>query len=72
MMYSYSQTYTGNKKALVCHNDEISEWMSIKQDVPQGYVASLHLFAMYTEMVFSKSSFIFICQIKVHGKPWSR
>ena len=39
------------QKATVCHNDKISEWMSIKQGVRQGCVASLHLFAMYTEMI---------------------
>ena len=49
-MYNYSQTYTG-EKAAVRHNGEISEWMSIKQGVRQGYVASLHLFAMYTEII---------------------
>ena len=39
------------KKAAVRHNGEISEWMSIKQGVRQGCVASPHLFAMYTEMI---------------------
>ena len=35
------------QKAAVCHKSEISEWMSIKQGVRQGCVASPHLFAMY-------------------------
>ena len=39
------------QKAAVRHNGEISEWMSIKQGVHQGCVASAHLFAMYTEMI---------------------
>ena len=40
-----------NQKVAVCHNGEISEWMSIKQGVRQGCVASPHLFAMYIEMI---------------------
>ena len=51
MMYIYSQTYTWKQKAAVRHNGEISEWMSIKQGVRQGCVASPHLFAMYSEMI---------------------
>ena len=39
------------QKAAVRHSGEISEWMSIKQGVRQGCVASLHLFEMYTEMI---------------------
>ena len=39
------------QKAAVRHNGEISEWMSIKQGVRQGCVASPHLFAMYTKMI---------------------
>ena len=39
------------QKAAVCHNGKISEWMSIKQGVRQGCVASPHLFAMYIEML---------------------
>ena len=39
------------QNAAVRHNGEISEWMSIKQSVCQGCVASPHLFAMYTEMI---------------------
>ena len=39
------------QKAAVRHNGEISEWVSIKQGVRQGCVASPHLFAMYTEMI---------------------
>ena len=39
------------QKAVVRHNGDISEWMSIKQVVRQGCVASPHLFAMYTEMI---------------------
>ena len=39
------------QKAAVCHNGDISEWMSIKQGVRQRCVASPHLFAMYTEMI---------------------
>ena len=39
------------QKAAVRHNGEISEWMSIKQGVRHGCVASPHLFAMYTEMI---------------------
>ena len=39
------------QKAAVRHYGKISEWMSIKQGVPQGCVASPHLFAMYTEMI---------------------
>ena len=38
-------------KQKVCHNGEISEWMSIKQGVRQKCVASPHLFTMYTEMI---------------------
>ena len=30
---------------------DLSEWMSIKQGVRQGSVASPHLFALYTEMI---------------------
>ena len=39
------------QKAAVCHNGEISEWMSIKQGERQGCVASPHLLAMCTEMI---------------------
>ena len=39
------------QKAAVRHNGEIREWMSIKQGVRQGCVASPHLFAIYTEMI---------------------
>ena len=39
------------QKAAVCHNGEISEWMSMKQGVRQVCGASPHLFAMYTEIV---------------------
>ena len=39
------------QKTAVRHNGEISEWMSIKQGVRQGCVASPHLFEMYTEMI---------------------
>ena len=40
-----------NQTAAVRCDDHISEWMSIKQGVRQGCVASLHLFALYTEMI---------------------
>ena len=36
--------------AVRCDKD-LSEWMSIKQGVRQGCVASPHLFALYTEMI---------------------
>ena len=39
------------QKAAVRHNGEISEWMSIKQGVRQGCVASPYLFVMYTKMI---------------------
>ena len=39
------------QKAAVRHNCEISEWLSIKQGVRQGCVASLHLFTMYIERI---------------------
>ena len=37
--------------AAVRCGDYISEWLDIKQGVRQGYVASPHLFALYTEMI---------------------
>ena len=37
-----------NQTAAVRCDDDISEWMSIKQGVRQGCVASPHLFALYT------------------------
>ena len=40
-----------NQQAAVRHNEEINESISIKQRVRQGYVASPHLFALYTEMI---------------------
>ena len=49
--YDVHLLYTGNKKAAARHNGEISEWMSIKPCLRQGYVASPHLFALYTEMI---------------------
>ena len=39
------------QKAAVRHNGKISELINIKQGVRQGYVASPHLFAMYTDMI---------------------
>ena len=42
------------QKAAVRHNGEISEWMSIKKGVRQGYVASPYLFAMYTETIMRR------------------
>ena len=39
------------QKATVRHNREISEWMSIKQGVCQGCVASPHVFAMSIEII---------------------
>ena len=39
------------QKAAIRHNGEISEWMSFRQDVRQGCVASPHLFTMHTEMI---------------------
>ena len=41
------------QKAAVRHNGEISAWMSIKQGVHHGCVASPHFFAMYTEMIMT-------------------
>ena len=31
------------------YHDNLSEWMSIKEQVRQGCVASPHLFALYTD-----------------------
>ena len=39
-----------NQTAAVRCDGDISTWMSIKQGVRQGCVASPHLFALYTEM----------------------
>ena len=39
------------QKAAVRHTGEISEWLSIKQGVHQGCVASPYLIVMYTEMI---------------------
>ena len=41
--------YWTQTAAVRCAKD-LSEWMSIKQGVLQGCVASPHLFALYTEM----------------------
>ena len=40
-----------NQQAVVRHNGEISESISIKQGVRQECVASPHLFVLYTEMI---------------------
>ena len=40
-----------NQTAAVRCYDDISAWMSIKQGVRQGCVASPHLFALYTEII---------------------
>jgi uncharacterized membrane-anchored protein YhcB (DUF1043 family) len=40
-----------NQTAAVKCDNELSEWMPIKQGVRQGCVASPHLFALYTEMI---------------------
>ena len=40
-----------DQQAVVRHNGELSESISIKQGVRQGCVASPHLFALYTEMI---------------------
>ena len=42
--------YWTQTAAVRCEED-LSEWMSIKQGVQQGCVASPHLFALYTEMI---------------------
>ena len=42
--------YWTQTAAVRCDKD-LSEWMSIKQEVRQGCVASPHLFALYTEMI---------------------
>ena len=42
------------QKAAVRHNGKIGEWMSFKQGVHQGCVASPHLFAMYIEMIMRR------------------
>ena len=42
--------YWTQTAAVRCDKD-LSEWMSIKQGVRQGCVASPHLFALYTEMI---------------------
>ena len=42
--------YWNNTAAVRC-DDDISEWMSIKQGVRQGCVASPHLFVLYTEII---------------------
>ena len=42
--------YWTQTAAVPCDKD-LSEWMSIKQGVRQGCVASPHLFALYTEMI---------------------
>ena len=42
--------YWPQTAAVRCDKD-LSEWMSIKQGVRQGCVASPHLFALYTEMI---------------------
>ena len=47
-MYSYSKHI---QNAVVRHNGEISEWMSIKKGVRQGCVASPYFFTMDTEMI---------------------
>ncbi len=43
-----------NQEAAVRHNGEVSNWMSIKQGVRQGCVASPYLFALYTEMIMRR------------------
>ena len=42
--------YWTQTAAVRCDKD-LSEWMSIKQGVRQGCVASPHLFALYTEII---------------------
>ena len=39
------------QKAAARHNGDISEWMSSKEGVRQGCVASPHLVVMYTELI---------------------
>ena len=51
MMYSYSQTYTGNTKQQLVTMVRLVNRINIKQGVRQGCVASPHLFAMYTEIL---------------------
>ena len=48
--YSLTNLYWTQTAAVRCDKD-LSEWMSIKQGVRQGCVASPHLFALYTEMI---------------------
>ena len=45
--------YWTQTAAVRCDKD-LSEWMSIKQGVRQGCVASPHLFALYTEMIMGE------------------
>ena len=66
MMYSYSQTYTGNTKYQFVTNGEISKGMSIKQGVRQGCAASTHLFAMYTEIIMI--SLEYIGDVRIGGR----
>ena len=46
-------------KASIRHNVEISERMSITQGMRQGFVASPHLFEMYTEIIMISQVFVF-------------
>ena len=43
-----------NQKATVTQNGELSESINIKQWVRQQYVASPHLFVLYTDMIMGR------------------
>ena len=46
------QIYTGNKKAIVKTNNDISEPLKIEKGVRQGCVLSPALFNLYTDIIF--------------------